>query len=40
MFQLAKKGGVEEYWKIETRFDESVVEYIDSWIAKLYPLKK
>jgi pimeloyl-ACP methyl ester carboxylesterase len=35
LFQPAKKGGVEEYWKIETTFDESVADYMDSWLGNL-----
>ncbi len=34
MFQPAKRGGVDEYWEIETTFDESVVDYIDAWIKE------
>lgn len=34
MFQVAKRGGVDEYWEIETTFDESVVDYIDTWIKE------
>jgi pimeloyl-ACP methyl ester carboxylesterase len=35
LFQPAKKGGVEEYWEIETTFDESVADYMDSWLRSL-----
>jgi pimeloyl-ACP methyl ester carboxylesterase len=35
LFQPAKKGGSEEYWEIETTFDESVADYMDSWLRSL-----
>jgi len=35
MFQPATRGGVDEYWEIDTTFDESVVSYIDAWIKEV-----
>jgi pimeloyl-ACP methyl ester carboxylesterase len=35
LFQPAKKGGLEEYWEIETTFDENVADYMDSWLRNL-----
>ncbi len=38
LFQQAKKGGPEEYWKIKMTFDEGVVEKIDDWVDRIIDL--